>query len=71
MQSLTHGVSVRSWTLAHGRRRRLHPGWRHAVWVWGHRGTSHVWHWGRKVMRSSMATRSTRHAMEVPVLSRT
>lgn len=71
MSDLTHGVSVRSWTLAHGRRRGLHPGWRHAIGVGGHRGASHVGHGGREVVRSPMATGTSRHAMEVPVLSRT
>lgn len=62
-------MSVRSWTLAHWRRRRLHPGGRQAVWVRWHRRASHVGHRGREVVGSSMATRPSMHAMEVPVLS--
>lgn len=71
MPSLTHRVSMRSWTLAHGWRRGLHPGGRQAIGVGGHRWAPHVRHGGREVVGSSMATRSTMHAMEVPVLSGT
>lgn len=70
-KTLTHGVSVRSWTLTHGRRRGLHPGGRQAVGVGGHRGASHVGHGWREVVGSSMATGPSMHAMEVSVLGGT
>lgn len=69
MKVLTHRVAMRPWALAHGRGRGLHPWRRHAIGVGGHRGASHVGHGRREIVRSSMATRPSRHAMEVPVLS--
>lgn len=69
MSVLTHGVSMRSRTLTHGRRRGLHPGGRQAVRVGGHRGASNAGHGGREVVGSSWATGPSMHAVEVPVLS--
>lgn len=66
---LTDGVSMRSWTLAHGGRRGLHPGGRQAIGVGGHRRASHVGHGGREAVGSSMAAGPSMHAMEVPVFS--
>lgn len=63
----THGVSVRSGTMAHWGRRGLHPWGRHAIRVGRHRRSPHVGHRGREAMRSSWPCR---HAVEVPVLSR-
>lgn len=53
LPALTHRMSVRAWILAHWRRWGLHPGWRHAIRVGGHRRASHAWHWGREAVRSS------------------
>lgn len=62
LSALTHRMSVRAWILAHWRRWGLHPGWRHAIRVGGHRRASHARHWGREAVRSSG------HAVEASVL---
>lgn len=62
---------MRSGSLAHGRRRGLHPGGRETIRVGGHWGASHVRHGGRETVGSSMAAGCSMHAVIVPVLSRT
>lgn len=62
---------MRPRSLAHRRWGGLHPRWRQAIRIRGHRWTSHVGHWWREVVRSSRASRPSMHAMKVPVLSRT
>lgn len=62
---------MRSRSLAHGRRRGLHPGWRQAIGVGRHRRSSHAGHRRRKTVRSSRTTGPSgpsRHAVKVPVL---
>lgn len=69
MSALTHGVSMRSRTLVHGGRRRLHPWRRQTIGIGGHGWASHIGHGRGEAVGTSVATRATMHAMEVPVLS--
>lgn len=66
----THRVAMRSWSLAHWGRRRLHPGGRQAIGVRRHGRPSHVWHGWREAVWSSRASWSSVHAVEVSVLGR-